>query len=288
LIHKLPDGRDLAFSEYGDLYGTPVFFFHGMPGSRLFRPPEDVTQRLGVRFICVDRPGYGCSTFQPNRRILDWANDISSLADALDLDRFAVSGHSGGGPHTLACAYGLPNRVTAAAILSGAAPVAAPNILEGITPLHKFGLTYGKYIPWPLWRFVTWWLFRELAADPTKAIDNDRADRPWVDNELLDIPELRAICIQSDVEAYQQGLLAFSWESHLFTRPWGFPLEKIEVPVYVWHGTQDNSTTMAMARYLERTIPHCKATFCEGEAHMLLIPHWEEILTMLIRTPVAV
>jgi pimeloyl-ACP methyl ester carboxylesterase len=84
------------------------------------------------------------------------------------------------------------------------------------------------------------------------------------------------------VEAYRQGLLGFAWEVRLITRPWGIPLEQIKVPVYLWHGTADDVTSVRMGRVMANRIPNCKATFCEGEAHMLLIPHWEEILTALL------
>jgi pimeloyl-ACP methyl ester carboxylesterase len=118
------DSRTLAFSIYGDPHGKPVFFFHGTPGSRLFRPPDEITSRVGVKLICVDRPGYGNSTFQTGRRILDWPEDIVQIADNLGLDTFAVVGHSGGGPYALACAHRLSDRVSLAATLAGAGPVA--------------------------------------------------------------------------------------------------------------------------------------------------------------------
>jgi len=280
----LHDGRTLAYAEYGDPHGIPVFFIHGTPGSRLFHPPEEVTTRLGVRLICVDRPGYGESTFQSNRRILDWPADIVQLADHLGFSKFAIAGHSGGGPHTLACAYALPDRVTAAAILSGAGPVDTRGATEGITRLHWFGFKFGQYIPWSLWRLFIGWLFREIAVDPTKAIDRDKDTRPVVDNEVLDIPEIRELCIRSDVEAYRSGLLGFAWDARLIIRPWGFHLDEIKIPVHLWHGTVDNSTTVAMAHYMANKIPNCKITICEGEGHMLLIPHWEEILTALTRS----
>ena len=285
MIHKLADGRVLGYAEYGDLSGFPVFFFHGTPGSKAFHPPLDVTHRMSVRLICVERPGYGESTFQTNRRLLDWGKDIASLADALKLDRFAISGHSGGGPHTLACAHALPDRVTAAAILSGAGPVDTPGATEGMIWLNWFGFTFGRYMPWWFARQLTGYLFREQVADPTKAIDHDEAIRPKVDNDILNTPDIRETCIQSDIGAYAQGTLGLAWDVRLITRPWGFKLEDIKVPVYLWHGTADNSTTMKMVRYMARKIPNCKATICEGEAHMLLIPHWEEVLTALVKTP---
>jgi pimeloyl-ACP methyl ester carboxylesterase len=278
---KLLDGRDLAYEQYGDPDGIPVFLFHGAPGSRLFHPYAEITKRLGVRLITMDRPGYGGSTFQPRRCILDWPEDIVQLADFLGLARFAVAGHSGGGPHTLACAYALPDRVRVAAVLSSAGPVDAPGATEGMTLLNKFGFTFGQYIPWPMWRALTWFFFRAQAGDPAAIVDNDKGKRAPADDAVFNLPGVREICMQSDVEAYRQGLLGYAWEVRLITRPWGFPLEEIKVPIHLWHGTADDVTSIRMGQYMAKHIPNCKATFCEGEAHMLLVPHWEEILTTL-------
>jgi pimeloyl-ACP methyl ester carboxylesterase len=205
----------------------------------------------------------------------------------LGLDRFAVSGHSGGGPHTLACAYALADRVTAATVLSGAGPIETPNATEGMIWLNWFGFTFGRYMPWWFGRPLTAWLFRKQAADPSKIVEMDDGNRPPADDEILHIPAVRENCIQSDIGAYRQGTRALAWDVRLITRPWEFKLEDIKVPVHLWHGTADNSTTMQMVRYMAEKIPNCKATICEGEAHMLLIPHWEEVLTALVRTPVA-
>jgi len=278
----LRDGRTLAHAEYGDPRGKPVFFFHGTPGSRYFRPPDEITARLGVRLICVDRPGYGESTFQPGRRILDWPEDIAQLADALGMDQFAVTGHSGGGPYVSACAYALPDRVTAAAILSGAGPMDTPNATQGMTAMNKFGLTVGRFIPWPFWRLLIWAIYRCRRDDPAAAMDRETGHRPAADDVQIERPEVREVCLQSEGEAFRPGLRGLAWDTRLLTRPWGFRLEDIRVPVYLWHGTDDNLTTVAMARYVAGKIPGCKATTCESEAHLLLFPHWEEILAQLI------
>lgn len=279
---KLPDGRELAYEEYGEPGGKPLFFFHGTPGSRLFHPPEEVTRRLGVRLICLDRPGYGGSTFQPRRLILDWPKDVLALADALGLERFAVAGHSGGGPYALACANCLPERVTAAAVLSGAGPVDAPHAADGLTSLHWLAFKIGGFTPWPVTRLLVWWFFRKSAQDPSRAIDIDQRDRSGADDEVLKMPGVRENCIESDIEAYRQGLTAFAWEVRLLTRPWGIALGEIKVPVYLWHGTVDDFTTMGMAKNMAEQIPNCKAFFYEGEGHMLLIPRWEEILNAVV------
>jgi pimeloyl-ACP methyl ester carboxylesterase len=277
----LPDGRTLAYAEYGDLRGKPVFFFHGTPGSRFFRPPDEITARLGVRLICVDRPGYGESSFQPGRRILDWPKDVARMANALSIQKFCVAGHSGGGPHTLACAYALPERVSAAATLSGVGPVNTPGATLGMTMLNKLGFKYGQYIPWMLWRPLIWWIFRERCADPAKAMDREIGLRPPADDELIARPEIRQACLQSEVEAFRPGLKGMSWEVRLITRPWGFQLDEIRMPVYLWHGTADNATFVAMAQYMAGRIPDSKLTICEGEGHLLLFPHWENVLSQL-------
>jgi pimeloyl-ACP methyl ester carboxylesterase len=104
-VFRLRDGRALGYAEYGDPGGTPVFFFHGSPGSRLQRHPDaSIASELGTRIITIDRPGYGLSDFQPERTLLDWPADVAQLADALHIERFAAIGLSGGGPYLLACA----------------------------------------------------------------------------------------------------------------------------------------------------------------------------------------
>src|SRR5262245_42519005 len=81
---RLRDGRRLGFAEWGAADGWPVFLFHGTPGSRLTRhPDEPLTRALGARLITIDRPGYGLSTAQPGRRLLDWPADVAALAGAL-------------------------------------------------------------------------------------------------------------------------------------------------------------------------------------------------------------
>jgi pimeloyl-ACP methyl ester carboxylesterase len=278
----LSDGRTLAYAGYGDSHGKPVLFFHGTPGSRFFRPPDEITSKHGVYLICVDRPGYGCSTFQPGRRILDWTGDIVQLADSLGVDKFYVSGHSGGGPYTLACAYALPELVRAASVLCGAGPSDAPGIHEGMSPTNKFGLRVGRFLPWPLWQVLVWFIFHRRAANPAAELARGNGHRPCADDELLRISEVREACVQSELEAFRPGMRGLAWDTLLLTRPWGFTLENIRVPVFLWHGSEDDQATPGMARYMSETIPGCKPTSCEGEAHLLLFPHWDEILTQLL------
>ena len=119
---QLRNGRRLAYALYGKPDGTPVFHFHGHPGSRLEGKLADrAARRLGVRLIVADRPGMGFSDYQPQRRLLDWPDTLVELADVLGIERFAVQGTSGGGPYALACAFRIPERLTACGVIAGLA-----------------------------------------------------------------------------------------------------------------------------------------------------------------------
>ncbi len=278
---KLQDNRTLAYAEYGDPRGQPVFLFHGLPGSRLFHPCDGITKKMGVRLITIDRPGYGLSTFQPHRRFLDWPADIAQLADQLGISKFAVAGHSGGGPYAAACAYALPKRVTAAALICSAGPIESPEALQNMDGLNRMGFRVGRYIPWPLWRILIWAFYRDGFDKPERIMEREADTRPRADAELWKVDTIREVCYASTREAFRPGTLGHAWEARLLTRPWGIRLEGIRLPVHLWHGTADRTTPIGMARYLAGKIPNCQIHLCENEAHLLIFPHWEEILATI-------
>jgi len=130
---------------------------------------------------------------------------------------------------------------------------------------------------------LIWIFFHRRADDPAADLDRGTGHRPLADDEQVSKPEVREACIRSEVEAFRPGLRGIAWDTRLLTRPWGFRLEDIHVPVHLWHGTDDDATPISMGRYVAGKIPNCRATFCEGEAHLLLFPHWEEILAALCK-----
>jgi pimeloyl-ACP methyl ester carboxylesterase len=168
-VLTLPDGRNLGYAEFGDPNGAPCLYFHFTPGSRL----EPValfsgTRRTwlqGIRLIGVDRPGFGLSDPQPGRTLLDWPDDITALADHLGIERFAVLGASGGGGYALACAYALPQRLTAALVVSGLGPLDRPDAKAGMAWMNR--LLYGLSGRAPLLlQALSWAMFRALLAVP--------------------------------------------------------------------------------------------------------------------------
>src|ERR1035441_10709914 len=111
----MPDGRRLGYAEFGDPRGPLVLWFHGTPGARRQVPPvaREASKDLGLRIVCVERPGVGDSTDHLYRRLSDWAADVAVVADRLGHERFMVVGLSGGAPYALACAHELGGRVVA-------------------------------------------------------------------------------------------------------------------------------------------------------------------------------
>ena len=278
----LQDGRRLAYAEYGDPRGKPVFLFHGIPGSRIFRPPlDELTARKRVRLITVDRPGYGGSSFQPGRRIPGWPADVCALADALGLARFAVCGHSAGGPYVLVCAAFIPERLTSAGVISSLGPAGAPGALDGIILQNRLGFTLGRRLPWPLFRLAVYFIFRRGRDHPEEFVHPDLRNPANPDNAMLAIPGGLQVCRDSTREAFRAGLLGHAWEGFLLTRSWGFELEAIRIPVDLWHGIEDPDAPVGMGRAIARAVPYCRARFLDGESHLLLFKHWEEILSAL-------
>src|SRR5580693_3916928 len=125
------DGRTLhAYDTRADrIADAAVFWLHGSPN--VGSPPEPLfaaAEANGLRWVSYDRPGYGGSGPDDGRTVASAAADVAAIADALGIGRFAVLGHSGGGPHALACAALQPGRVIAAVSVSGPAPVDADGL----------------------------------------------------------------------------------------------------------------------------------------------------------------
>jgi pimeloyl-ACP methyl ester carboxylesterase len=144
--HRLttPDGRTLAVAEWGDPSGLGLFALHGTPGGRIscWEDPA-IYARHGLRRFTLDRPGYGESTRQPGRSVADIVADITFIADTLGVSSFAVTGGSGGGPHALACAALMPDRVLRCLASVSIAPY-GPDGIEGDAWFD--GMTQGNVI----------------------------------------------------------------------------------------------------------------------------------------------
>jgi pimeloyl-ACP methyl ester carboxylesterase len=282
-VFQLRDGRVLGYAEYGDSSGKPVFFFHGLPGSRRQRHPDDsIAIELGARIITVDRPGYGFSDFQPGRTLLDWPDDVAQFADALHIAQFAAIGLSGGGPYLLSCAYKMPERLTSATVISGMGPVDNPEAIKGMMGSMRLGLGLARSVPWELARLALEPTARMVRRNPTVAKKLVPLSAPKADKEAFARPDIQAIDHEDLVEAYRNGARAAYWEVVMLATPWGFRLEDIDKKIYLWHGEDDTTVPIQMGRYVAHTVPDCEARFYPGQGHTLIYHYWREILTVAL------
>jgi pimeloyl-ACP methyl ester carboxylesterase len=285
LTIRLPGGRRLGYAEYGDPAGKPVLHFHGTPDSRLegtLPGAAEAATRLGVRLVLPDRPGIGLSDFKPGRTILDWPEDVLTLADALHLERFALMGLSGGGPYAAACACKIPQRLTRVGIVSGVAPPDMPGAMELLSKTSDGqAVKLGSKAPWLLRLLLAYTVF-QFRRDPHKLVAQTASEVSPPDQAALARPDVAETVVRMTAGAFQQGARGAAWDYTLFSRPWGFALGDIHLPVYLWHGEDDWICPVEMGRYMAQGIPGCQATFYPGEGHIsLVVNHFAEILEVV-------
>jgi pimeloyl-ACP methyl ester carboxylesterase len=268
---RLPDGRDLAYESYGVPTGFPVLSFHGGLSSRLDAAPADeAAAALGVHLVSPDRPGMGLSTFQPGRRLLDWPADVTHLADALDMERFAVMGWSAGGAYAAACAAKLGNRVTAAALLSSSVPLDVYGTTKGLTAEDRVLLALTRHAPWLASAVLQ---ISIVNASNTRLLRAAMRSFPPADRTVLTEwgPPDHALGFVR--EALRQGTEGCVQDYRIFGDPWGFALEEIAVPVQIWEGSDDRTGPPDYRTFLQRHIRGASVTVVEGEGHLSLLPH---------------
>jgi pimeloyl-ACP methyl ester carboxylesterase len=283
--HDLRIGwRKLAVTSSGPARGYPVFLLHGTPGSRKSIGPSDADlAELNIRLITYDRPGYGGSDSLVDRVVAHAADDVRLIADALNLNRFAVLGRSGGGPHALACAALLPHRVSSVASLAGLAPYLP----------HRFDWLSGMsdpnrriYEAAMLGRnALTQLLYPEvvaLRANPNLFRERLFARAP--DSVVADDPAYRDRWLAGVLEAVGRSLEGWASDNLAFTRPWGFEPSAVRVPTLLWHGLRDIFSPVSHARWLAGQIQHAVVRLPEHSSHLDAAAAHHDALRWLART----
>jgi pimeloyl-ACP methyl ester carboxylesterase len=280
----LPDGRYLGYAEYGAPRGSPVLWFHGTPGARRQLPPRARRLALAqnVRLIGLERPGAGDSTPHFYDKVLDWADDVEVALDHLGIDRYAAIGLSGGGPYVLACAAAHPDRILAGAVLGGVAPTTGPEAPDGGLirlaqrfqgPIHLFrspmGTTLGAILQ----------LLRPVMDGGvgyfTKIL-------PEGDQVVFHEPEMKAMFLDDIVHGSTRGLHSVFFDILLFSRPWGFDLADIEVPIRFWQGDSDPIVPVEHAIRMAELVPDSSLEIRPDESHLGALAIADEVLEVLL------
>jgi pimeloyl-ACP methyl ester carboxylesterase len=268
----LRDGRTLHVYDEGDPSGVAVVVHHGTPSSgRIYPAAVDDARRRGIRLIGYDRPGYGGSSAQPGRSVGDAAADVAELLDAFGVDRFASTGHSGGGPHSLACAALLTDRCVAAAALASPGPYGVDGLdfLEGMGELNveEFGLALaGAEALEPAIRRNQAEMF---AVGPDELRDALLTVLSPVDQAAF-TPEVGEFMYSVMVEGAGERIEGWRDDDLAFAKPWGFDPADIRVPVLLLQGVHDLMVPPGHGRWLAARIPGVEAEVSDSDGHITL------------------
>lgn len=280
----LADGRVVDVFLGGDPAGYPLVMHHGTPAdATTFADWHAPCQARGLRLICASRPGYAASTRLAGRSVADVAADTLAILDWLGHSSFITAGWSGGGPHALACAALLPDRCAAAATLAGVGPFGADDLdfLAGMGPenIAEFGAAMKGEPALRLWM--------QAHAEPLRAVTGEALAEafgglvPKVDKDVL-VGGYADRLASVFRRALEPGFDGWIDDDLAFTKPWGFSVAGIRVPVVVWQGDLDLMVPFAHGRWLLGTISQARGQIVPGHGHISLVAHYrDEVLADL-------
>ena len=269
---RLSDGRSLDVVVDASQDGTPLLFHIGTPGAALpYAPLIEALAERGLRYVSFSRAGYGSSTRREGREVVDVVEDSTAVLDAVGVERGYVVGWSGGGPHALACAARMPERVIAAATIGGVAPYPAEGLDwaagMGAENIEEFGAAVAG--PAELKAFMEHNAPELRTVTPQQVADAfgdliDDVDRGTLTGAFADW--------MADVfhEALRRGYWGWYDDDVAFVKPWGFDVGEIGVPVFVWQGAHDRMVPFAHGEWLAAHIPGARPRLFQEHGHLSL------------------
>ncbi len=279
------DGRVLEVALAGPPDGLPLFSHHGTPGAaEMFDPLVAVGAERGMRHITYSRPGYGASSRQPGRTVASCVTDVTAVADALGYDRFYSVGGSGGGPHSIACAALLPDRVIAAASIASPAPADADGLdwTAGMGQENVEELAATRAGDHELQNYLERQVEQMLGATGEQIIAAlgdlvSDADRRALSGELAEF------IVRETNHSLSSGVCGWFDDDRAFLGDWGFDLTDIRVPLSVWHGGQDRFVPIAHGEWLATRL-NADGHLLRDEGHLSLsLGSYGDILDALLK-----
>lgn len=266
---ELSDGRLIDVYVSGPDEGLPLVFHHGTPGAGVqLRALARAAHVRGLRLVTTSRPGYGTSTRQSNRRVVDVVADTAEVLASLSAERCLVAGWSGGGPHALACAARL-DAVAGALVISGVAPYEAAGLEwmagMGEDNVLEFGAALqGKEV---LRTYLEAQSIDLRAATAEGIIISLNSVLPAVDKAVItdEFGEDLAAQFHEGLRISVDGWLD---DDLAFTQPWGFDFSEIAVPTMIWQGDADLMVPFAHGEWLASQLPGANVHLESGEGHL--------------------
>jgi pimeloyl-ACP methyl ester carboxylesterase len=279
-----PDGRVVAWSEYGDPDGFPLLRVPGTPGGRYsLRADRTPWQDRNLWVITTERPGFGASTPLPGRGFAAPADDLAAILDRLGIERLHVIGGSGSAPHQLAFAAQHPDRVRAMTVLVGAAPIDAAEVdlLIGLNAeAHRLATAGDTGGLLALLNTVR----ETMLADPVAAVRGIMERAPEADHLVMADPPWQGQFALATREALAQGAEGWADETLALIRPWDdIDLAAVRTSVTWWHAPGDANGPLPAAERLVAQLPDARMVhFGEDEGHLAAYRREGEILDELL------
>ena len=272
----LSDGRRLAFLDLGAPDGYPFFFFHGAPASRLNVAMLDAAlSASGIRVIAPDRPGYGGSSLLPDRKLAAWPNDVAELADQLHIDRFALAGHSSGGPYTIVCAAALGARVNALLVMSGVTDMGWAPAWHGFVDSEQ-----GVMRMTDLEAAVALCTAR-FGADGSTFLGSG-FQLPIADQKLFADPNAATAVMQNLAEAFKHGIRGYVQDVLIQGTAWTFDPKRIACPALIVHGEGDTLVPLAHSRHTADVVPGATLRVIPDHGHLTIVTALPELAATLV------
>jgi pimeloyl-ACP methyl ester carboxylesterase len=277
---RTPDGRVTGYYEFGDPDGTPVVALHGTPACGAgFAWADQRARDRGIRLLAPDRPGVGDSTpWRPGRgtTVAEYAPELRAFADALELPTFSVLGYSGGGPYALAAAHSLPDRVTAAAIVSGAGQVGVWASVRDFEMTDWLLTRLALRVP-VVARAILDVSARTSNLAPRLSFWFAQLEMSQADHAVMaEFPSARA-ALAVFTGSCRHGAGGVVDDYAALGRSWAFAVEEITVPIGCWHATTDPIVPLAHSEELVRRVPGAALTRWDGEGHLAIVGHVGEV-----------
>lgn len=276
---QLGDDRHIAYCEYGDPSGSPVFYFHGTPGSR-YEPvlAEQAGRKYGYRILALDRPGIGRSDYAKGRTLLNWTQDVYEVAKYLEIERFGVIGASGGGPYALACGYALPDYLEFTVLMGSWGPVEeAPKLWKEMALIDQFfgklsrSVSWAFYLPFSFLGYAAKWLPPDSFG---RLLESSMSE---ADKELLSDEEMARFFLEDIKEAFRQGTRGPADDGIILYREWGFSIEEVKVKVDLFHGEKDKFAPYTYAIYLDEKLPNSELHGYPEEGHLFIMRLFDQV-----------
>lgn len=279
-----PDGRVVAWSEFGDEDGVPLLRVPGTPGCRFsLRADRSPWTQRHLRVITTERPGFGASSRLPGRHFGEPADDIAAILDRLDLGAVHVIGASGSAPHQLAFASRHPERLRAMTVLVGAAPPTEEEITRMIGVNAKANHLVREGNVEGLYRLLEP-IRTAMLADPNATFREIMDRAPEADRAVMGDPQWQAELAVAAREALRPGLDGWVDEGIAIASPWDdIDLSRVATSVTWWHAPKDANAPLAAATRLIGHLPNARLIeFGDDEGHLAAYHREGEILDELL------